>query len=170
MSNRTSKGLPPEMRAVPVQVPTRASPSPVASVAAEVSAAGVSGVVCPGSRSSSRVRANTIAATARTTAAPAPASARTWVAIQPRPSLVSRAIGSGVAGARWADARSAGAGSPGAGLCAGVASATTFSKIAPSGARMNSTGVAHSSRNSASRALRALVTAWSTGSPSASDP
>ena len=52
----------------------------------------------------------------------------------------------------------------------GTASGTTFSKIAPSGARMNSTGVAHSSRYSASRALRALVTAWSTGRPSARQP
>ena len=46
----------------------------------------------------------------------------------------------------------------------------TFSKMLPSGERMKSTGVDHSSRNSASSALRALLTAWSTGSPSTRAP
>ena len=56
------------------------------------------------------------------------------------------------------------------GTCVSTGAATMFSNTWPSFERRKSTGVAHSAWYPDSRAFRALVTAWSTGRPSDSDP
>ena len=80
-------------------------------------------------------------------------------------------VSASVASASWARSSSS-ASTSGAGVGTAVTAgwATMWSNTRPSGARRNSTGVAHSAAYSAMSALRALVAAWSTGKPSASAP
>src|SRR5580765_209944 len=72
----------------------------------------------------------------------------------------------GVAGSGATGTKGSGTGS----TTTGAAGAAMPSKTSPSEARRNRIGVAHSAPKSALRVLRALVTAWSTGSPSAIAP
>jgi glutamyl-tRNA synthetase len=167
-----SNGSPPATRAVPAQDPARASASPAPSPEAGLSETLSSGVASPGGRSSPRRTTSTIAATTRMAAAPAATRVRRCRATQWPSALApmgtSSLSSSGGAGAPGSAVPAAAAAGGAAGT--GTAAGTTPSKIAPSGARMKRTGVAHSSRYSARSALRALVTAWSTGRPSASEP